>query len=35
VTQSAIVLNRGRLAYNGPRSDLLADPQRFTSLVVA
>ncbi len=35
VTQSALVLNRGRLAYNGPSADLLADPQRLTSLVVA
>jgi branched-chain amino acid transport system ATP-binding protein len=35
VTESAMVLNRGRLAYNGPSADLLADPQRLTSLVVA
>jgi branched-chain amino acid transport system ATP-binding protein len=35
VTQSALVLNRGRIAYNGPSADLLADPQRLTSLVVA
>jgi len=35
VTQSAIVLNRGRIAYSGPSADLLADPQRLTSLVVA
>ena len=35
VTQNALVLNRGRIAYNGPSSDLLADPQRLTSLVVA
>jgi branched-chain amino acid transport system ATP-binding protein len=35
VTQSALVLNRGRIAYNGPSADLLADPQRLTSLVMA
>ena len=35
VTQSALVLNRGRIAYNGPSAELLADPQRLTSLVVA
>ena len=35
VTQRALVLNRGRIAYNGPSADLLADPQRLTSLVVA
>ena len=35
VTQNALVLNRGRIAYNGASTDLLADPQRLTSLVVA
>ncbi|HEU4351417.1 MAG TPA: ABC transporter ATP-binding protein [Burkholderiales bacterium] len=35
VTQSAIVLNRGRVSYSGPSAELLADPQRLTSLVVA
>jgi len=35
VTQNALVLNRGRIAYNGASADLLADPQRLTSLVVA
>src|SRR5260221_7028579 len=35
VTQSVLVLNRGRIAYSGPSADLLADPQRLTSLVVA
>jgi branched-chain amino acid transport system ATP-binding protein len=35
VTQSALVLNRGRIAYSGSSADLLADPQRLTSLVVA
>jgi branched-chain amino acid transport system ATP-binding protein len=35
VTQSALVLNRGRIVYSGSSADLLADPQRLTSLVVA
>jgi branched-chain amino acid transport system ATP-binding protein len=35
VTQDALVLNRGRIAYKGPSSALLADPKRLTSLVVA
>jgi branched-chain amino acid transport system ATP-binding protein len=35
VTQSALVLNRGRVSYSGPSAELLADPQRLTSLVVA
>jgi len=35
VTHNALVLNRGRIAYRGPSADLLADPQRLTSLVVA
>jgi branched-chain amino acid transport system ATP-binding protein len=35
VTQNALVLNRGRIAYSGPSADLLEDPQRLTSLVVA
>jgi len=35
VTQTALVLNRGRVAYSGPSADLLADPRRLTSLVVA
>jgi len=34
-TQNALVLNRGRIAYSGASADLLADPQRLTSLVVA
>ena len=34
VTQQALVLNRGRLAYSGPSADLLTDPQRLTALVV-
>jgi len=35
VTQNALVLNRGRVSYSGPSAELLADPQRLTSLVVA
>jgi len=35
VTQDALVLNRGRMAYKGPSATLLADPKRLTSLVVA
>jgi branched-chain amino acid transport system ATP-binding protein len=35
VTQSALVLNRGRIAYHGSSAELLADPRRLTSLVVA
>jgi len=35
VTQSAIVLNRGRVSYSGTSAELLADSQRLTSLVVA
>lgn len=35
VTQVALVLNRGRIAYSGPSAQLLADPKRLTSLVVA
>jgi branched-chain amino acid transport system ATP-binding protein len=35
VTQDALVLNRGRVAYHGPSAALLADPHRLTSLIVA
>ena len=35
VTRSSLVLNRGRVAYNGPSAALLADPQRLASLIVA
>jgi branched-chain amino acid transport system ATP-binding protein len=35
VTASAIVLNRGRVTYAGPSAELLADPQKLTSLVLA
>jgi branched-chain amino acid transport system ATP-binding protein len=35
VTQEAVVLNRGRVSYLGTSAELLADPQRLTSLIVA
>jgi branched-chain amino acid transport system ATP-binding protein len=35
VTQEALVLNRGRIAYHGASAELLADPHRLTSLIVA
>lgn len=35
VTEQALVLNRGRIAYSGPSADLLADPERLGSLVLA
>jgi branched-chain amino acid transport system ATP-binding protein len=35
VTDSALVLNRGRVAHYGPSAALLAEPQRLASLVVA
>jgi branched-chain amino acid transport system ATP-binding protein len=35
VTQAALVLNRGQVSYSGPSAELLADPQRLTSLIVA
>jgi branched-chain amino acid transport system ATP-binding protein len=35
VTQEALVLNRGRIVHHGPSADLLADPARLASLVVA
>jgi len=35
ITQSALVLNRGRIAYLGTSAELLADPARLASLVVA
>jgi branched-chain amino acid transport system ATP-binding protein len=35
VTQSAMVLNRGRVSYSGPSAELLADSQKLTSLVLA
>ena len=35
VTQSALVLSRGRVIHSGPSAELLADPARLTSLIVA
>jgi branched-chain amino acid transport system ATP-binding protein len=35
VTQSALVLNRGRVAHFGPSAELLADSRRLTDLVIA
>jgi len=35
VTQSAMVLNRGRIIHHGPSAELLAEPERLTSLIVA
>jgi branched-chain amino acid transport system ATP-binding protein len=35
MTQAAIVLDRGRVAYSGPAAGLLADPGRLEALIVA
>ena len=35
MTHEALVLNRGRIAFRGASSDLLADPERLSSLIVA
>ncbi|HWJ01889.1 MAG TPA: ABC transporter ATP-binding protein [Burkholderiales bacterium] len=35
VTESAIVLNRGRISHCGPSAELLNDPQKLTGLIVA
>jgi branched-chain amino acid transport system ATP-binding protein len=35
VTESVLVLSRGRIVHHGPSAELLADPDRLTSLVVA
>jgi branched-chain amino acid transport system ATP-binding protein len=35
VTESVLVLSRGRIVHHGPSAALLADPERLTSLVVA
>ena len=35
VTETALVLNRGRVAHHGPSAELLRDPERLTALVVA
>ncbi len=35
VTQSAMVLNRGRVIHDGPSAELLGNPQKLASLVLA
>jgi branched-chain amino acid transport system ATP-binding protein len=35
VTDSALVLSRGRIVHRGPSAELLADPDRLTALVVS
>ena len=35
VTETALVLNRGRVVHHGPSAALLADPERLTRLVVS
>ena len=35
VTESVLVLSRGRIVHHGPSAALLADPERLTSLVVS
>jgi branched-chain amino acid transport system ATP-binding protein len=35
VTERALVLSRGRIVHHGPSAELLADPDRLTSLVVS
>jgi branched-chain amino acid transport system ATP-binding protein len=35
MTESAIVLSRGRIAYSGESRELLADPKRLADLVIA
>ena len=35
VTETALVLNRGRIAHHGPSAELLRDPEQLTALVVA
>ena len=35
VTQEVLVLSRGRVIHHGPSAELLADPARLSSLVVA
>jgi len=35
VTETALVLNRGRIAHHGPSAELLRNPERLTALVVA
>ena len=35
VTDTALVLNRGRIIHYGASAELLKDPQKLTSLIVA
>jgi branched-chain amino acid transport system ATP-binding protein len=35
ITDSAVVLNRGRVAYHGSSATLLKDPARLTNLILA
>jgi branched-chain amino acid transport system ATP-binding protein len=35
VTEQVLVLSRGRIVHQGPSAELLADPERLTSLVVS
>jgi branched-chain amino acid transport system ATP-binding protein len=35
VTQTALVLNRGRIAFSGTSAELLADPEKLTAVVMA
>jgi branched-chain amino acid transport system ATP-binding protein len=35
VTETALVLNRGRVVHHGPSAALLADPERLTRLIVS
>ena len=35
VTETALVLNRGRVTHYGPSAELLKDPQKLTNLIVA
>jgi branched-chain amino acid transport system ATP-binding protein len=35
VTRDALVMSRGRVIHHGPSQQLLADPDRLASLVVA
>ncbi len=35
ITQNVLILNRGRVAHYGPSAELLADPARLASLVMA
>jgi branched-chain amino acid transport system ATP-binding protein len=35
VTETAMVLSRGRVVHHGPSAELLSDPQKLTGLIVA